>query len=121
MPLTALILAFQDFPRSTIFQDILGNLGDFGRFWKVFLEDRGFWKSWKPKQSLNPKVWKILEGFWKILDFFLEILGIVRFLKFSWKILESFLEDFGCFSKILEDFGMFFLEIFGIHNCRIKK
>jgi len=66
-----------------------------------------------------------LEDFGRILEdfgFFLEILGIVRFLKFSWKILESFLEDFGRFSKNFGRFwNVFFLEIFGIHNCRIKK
>ena len=117
----ALILAFQDFPRSTIFQDILGNLGDFGRFWKVFLEDRGFWKSWKPAETkFEPQS---LEDFGRFLEHF----GFFFGNPWNCQISEIFLEDFGkflgrfwkifkYFCKILECF----LEIFGIYNLKNK-
>jgi len=79
-------LAFQDLPRSKIFQDILGNLGDFGRFWRGFLEDRGFWKSWKPAETMFEP--QILEDFGR----FLEDFG--RFFGNPWNA-QIFLEDFG--------------------------
>jgi hypothetical protein len=92
--------------RSKIFQDILGNLGDFGRFWRGFLEDRGFWKSWKPAETMFEP--QILEDFGRFLEDFGRFLGnpwnaqifledfetfLGGFWKVSWKILELFFAE----------------------------